>query len=159
MVMIAPRSGRWPSSDSTGLTAQIDQVAANALVELAAAGMARDDVVRSVIYVVSDEGAALASLWNRLTSLAPAFTTASALLGISQLGSPHQRVELDLTARRADGSTSSRPSTTGKAPDQRVLDRSDAAIAAPDTSCTFGAWRLARSGDGGSWRWICGIEM
>ena len=90
--------GRWPSSDSTGLAAQVDQVAANALVELAAAVMAPDDVVRSVICVVSDEGAALASVWNRLTSLAPAFTAASALLGISQLGFPHQHVELDLAA-------------------------------------------------------------
>ena len=80
MVMIVPRSPiaieRFNEAGRAGY-----QVAANALVELAAAGMAIDDVVRGVIYVVSDEGAALASVWNRLTSLAPAVTTASALFG------------------------------------------------------------------------------
>ena len=86
--------------DEAGLAAQVDQVAANALVALAAAGATPDDVVRSVIYVVSDDGAALASVWKRFTesALEPAFTTASTLLGVSQLGFRHQRVELDLTA-------------------------------------------------------------
>ncbi len=86
--------------DEAGLAAQVDQVAANALVALAAAGAAPDDVVGGVIYVVSDDGAALASVWKRLTesALAPAFTTASTLLGVSQLGFSHQCVELDLTA-------------------------------------------------------------
>ena len=86
--------------DEAGLATQVDQVAANGLIALAAAGAAPDDVIRSVIYVVSDDGAALASVWKRLnhSALAPAFTTASTLLGVSQLGFRHQRVELDLTA-------------------------------------------------------------
>jgi enamine deaminase RidA (YjgF/YER057c/UK114 family) len=88
------------TSDDAGLAIQVDQVAANALIALAAAGAVPDDVIRSVIYVVSDDGAALASVWKRLnqSALAPAFTTASTLLGVSQLGFRHQRVELDLTA-------------------------------------------------------------
>jgi enamine deaminase RidA (YjgF/YER057c/UK114 family) len=86
--------------DEAGLAAQVHQVAANALVALTAAGAAPADVIRSVIYVVSDDVAALVSVWRQLTesALAPAFTTASTLLGVSQLGFRHQRVELDLTA-------------------------------------------------------------
>jgi hypothetical protein len=45
-------------------------------------------VVRSIIYVASPDSAALGAAWRRLTSsaLAPAFTTASTLLGVAQLG-------------------------------------------------------------------------
>ncbi|WP_370115689.1 RidA family protein [Streptacidiphilus sp. MAP12-33] len=79
---------------------QTDQVAANALVALRAAGAEPRDVVRSVIYVRSDDRAALAQVWGRLTDsvIGAAFTTASTLLGVSQLGYPGQLVELDLTA-------------------------------------------------------------
>ena len=82
------------------LEAQVDQVVANALTALAAVGAAPEDVVRSIIYVVSDETAVLASVWQRLNAspLAPAFTTASTLLGVAQLGFTGQLVELDLTA-------------------------------------------------------------
>ncbi|MFI6417835.1 RidA family protein [Streptomyces sp. NPDC050842] len=79
---------------------QVDQVVANALAALAAVGATPDRVVRSVIYVVSDERPVLAAVWQRLnaSALGPAFTTASTLLGVAQLGFPGQRVELDLTA-------------------------------------------------------------
>jgi enamine deaminase RidA (YjgF/YER057c/UK114 family) len=81
------------------LAAQIDQVVANALVALATVGAESGDVVRSLVYVVSDDTSILGSAWNRLTSspLAEAFTTASTLLGIAQLGFPGQLVEVDLT--------------------------------------------------------------
>jgi enamine deaminase RidA (YjgF/YER057c/UK114 family) len=81
------------------LAAQIDQVVANALVALATVGAEPGDVVRSLVYVVSDDTSILGSAWNRLTSspLAEAFTTASTLLGIAQLGFPGQLVEVDLT--------------------------------------------------------------
>lgn len=84
--------------------AQVDQVAANALAALAAVGAGPEQVVRSVIYVVSDDGGVLASVWRRFTSsaLGPAFTTASTLLGVAQLGFPGQLVELDLTAALAE---------------------------------------------------------
>ncbi|MFB7589688.1 RidA family protein [Streptomyces sp. NPDC056169] len=79
---------------------QVDQIVANALAALAAVGATPDRVVRSVIYVVSDERPVLAAVWARLSAsaLGPAFTTASTLLGVAQLGFPGQRVELDLTA-------------------------------------------------------------
>jgi enamine deaminase RidA (YjgF/YER057c/UK114 family) len=82
------------------LDAQIDMVAANALSALAAVGAGPDHVVRSVIYVVSDETAVLAAAWRRLTGsvIGPAFTTASTLLGVTRLGFAGQLVEVDLTA-------------------------------------------------------------
>jgi enamine deaminase RidA (YjgF/YER057c/UK114 family) len=84
--------------------AQVDEVAANALTALAAAGAKPEHVVRSVIYVVSDDTAVLASVWRRFNDspLAPAFTTASTLLGVARLGYTGQLVELDLTAALPD---------------------------------------------------------
>jgi enamine deaminase RidA (YjgF/YER057c/UK114 family) len=80
--------------------AQTDQVVANALAVLAAVGAKPDDVVRSVIYVTSDDNAVLAAVWRRFqdSELGPAFTTASTLLGVARLGFTGQLVELDLTA-------------------------------------------------------------
>jgi len=82
------------------IDAQIDQVVANACAALAAAGATPEDVVRSVIYVVSDETAVLGAAWARLNAspLAPAFSTASTLLGVAKLGFTGQLVEIDLTA-------------------------------------------------------------
>ncbi|MFF0449075.1 RidA family protein [Streptomyces sp. NPDC004609] len=82
------------------LDAQIDQVAANAVAALSAVDARPEDVVRSVIYVVSDDEEVLAAAWFRLNDspLAPAFTTASTLLGVARLGFPGQLVEVDLTA-------------------------------------------------------------
>ncbi len=82
------------------LDAQIDQVAANATAALAAVGAGPDDVIRTTIYVVSEDRDVLGCAWARLTasSLGPAFTTASTLLGVAQLGFPGQLVEVDVTA-------------------------------------------------------------
>ncbi|WP_437738909.1 RidA family protein [Sorangium sp. So ce1335] len=84
--------------------AQADQVAANALAVLSAAGAQPADVVRSVIYVVSDDREVLAAVWQRLndSALGPAFGTASTLLGVAALGFTGQLVELDLTAALPD---------------------------------------------------------
>lgn len=85
------------------LMAQTDQVVANALAALSAAGATPSDVVRSVIYVASGERADLSAVWQRLNDglLAQAFTTASTLLGVAVLGFPGQLVEVDLTAALA----------------------------------------------------------
>ena len=82
------------------LVAQVDQVVSNALIALEAAGAAPADVVRSVIYVAGSKRADLVRAWERLNAspLAPAFSTASTLLGVAQLGYPGQLIELDLTA-------------------------------------------------------------
>ncbi|KYF75461.1 hypothetical protein BE11_26240 [Sorangium cellulosum] len=80
--------------------AQADQVAANALTVLAAVGAQPADVVRSVIYVVSDDHQVLGAVWRRLndSALGAAFSSASTLLGVASLGFAGQLVELDLTA-------------------------------------------------------------
>ncbi len=80
--------------------AQTDQVVANALTVLAAAGATPDRVVRSTIYVVSPDDRVLAAVWQRLNDspLGAAFSTASTLLGVAALGFAGQLVELDLTA-------------------------------------------------------------
>jgi enamine deaminase RidA (YjgF/YER057c/UK114 family) len=82
------------------LGAQIDQVAANAVVALAAVDAAPSDVVRTVVYVVSNDRDVLGAAWDRLTAsaLGPAFTTASTWLGVAQLGFPGQLIEVDDTA-------------------------------------------------------------
>jgi enamine deaminase RidA (YjgF/YER057c/UK114 family) len=82
------------------LVEQVDQIVHNALVVLAAVGATPEHVIRSVIYVVGDDQAVLGKVWTQLTgsALGAAFTSASTLLGVSQLGFPGQRVEVDLTA-------------------------------------------------------------
>ncbi|MFD9353482.1 RidA family protein [Streptomyces sp. NPDC060031] len=82
------------------LDMQIDQVAANAAIALVAVGALPQHVVRSVIYVCSDDTDVLGAAWRRLTSsvIGPAFTTASTLLGVAQLGFGGQLIEVDLTA-------------------------------------------------------------
>lgn len=84
--------------------AQVDQVVANADEALQAAGAGPEDVIRSVIYVVSDEPGVLGRVWDRLRAsrLAAAFTTASTLLGVAALGYEGQLVEIDLTAALPD---------------------------------------------------------
>jgi enamine deaminase RidA (YjgF/YER057c/UK114 family) len=82
------------------LDAQIDQVVANSMVALGAAGASPEDVIRTVIYVVSDQVDVLGAAWDQLcdSELGAAFTTASTLLGVAQLGFPGQLIEVDLTA-------------------------------------------------------------
>lgn len=90
------------------LVAQTDQVVANSLTALAAAGAGAEDVIRSVIYVrCAGEGAdeALETVWERLneSSLAAAFGTASTIVGVTELGYPGQLLEIDLTAALPPG--------------------------------------------------------
>ncbi|GAA0575802.1 RidA family protein [Kribbella sandramycini] len=83
-----------------GLAAQTDQVIENILTALTAAGATPGDVVRTVIYVNSTDRGELAAVWTQLneSSLAPAFKSASTLLGVAQLGFTGQLVEIDVTA-------------------------------------------------------------
>jgi enamine deaminase RidA (YjgF/YER057c/UK114 family) len=83
--------------------AQTDQVIANTAAALTFAGATPEDVVRTVIYVATDDRPTLSAVWDRLTAseIGAAFTTASTLLGVAQLGYPDQLVELDVTAALA----------------------------------------------------------
>lgn len=83
-----------------GLEGQTAQVIANILTALESVGATPESVVRTVIYVASSDRADLSAVWTQLNAspLAPAFTTASTLLGVAQLGFPGQLVEVDVTA-------------------------------------------------------------
>ena len=82
------------------LDAQVDQVAANTLTALRSVGAGPEHVIRTVIYVVSADQPVLAAVWQRFLAspIAEAFTTASTLVGVAQLGFAGQLVELDATA-------------------------------------------------------------
>jgi enamine deaminase RidA (YjgF/YER057c/UK114 family) len=88
---------------SGGLDAQVEQVVANALLALEAAGAVPADVARAVVYVVSDDSTTLGGVWRQLRAspLAPAFEQAATLLGVAALGYPGQLLEIDLTAALA----------------------------------------------------------
>jgi enamine deaminase RidA (YjgF/YER057c/UK114 family) len=96
------RSGTLVGLDD--LNAQVEQVAANALTALTAIGAQPKHVVRSVIYVVSQDRGILGDAWRHLndSALGAAFTTASTLLGVAQLGFSGQLIEVDLTVALPD---------------------------------------------------------
>ena len=99
-------AGQCPLNEAGELTGdgdlagQVGQVIRNILLALSSVGAGPADVVRTVIYVVSADRADLAEVWQILRSsdLADALTSASTLLGVSQLGYPGQLVEIDVTA-------------------------------------------------------------
>jgi enamine deaminase RidA (YjgF/YER057c/UK114 family) len=104
LVLLAGQCPLQPSGELAegGLAGQTEQVIQNILTALEAAGATPADVVRTVIYVVSSNRDDLSTVWTQLNAspLAPAFTTASTLLGVSQLGFPNQLIEIDVTAAR-----------------------------------------------------------
>jgi len=102
LVYLAGQCPLQPSGElaAGGLEGQTAQVITNILTALKSAGATPEDVVRTVIYVASPEREQLSAVWTQLSAspLAPAFTTASTLLGVAQLGFPGQLVEIDVTA-------------------------------------------------------------
>ncbi|MFC6158127.1 RidA family protein [Kribbella jiaozuonensis] len=102
LVYLAGQCPLQPSGDLApgGLEGQTAQVISNILTALGSAGATPEDVVRTVIYVVSPDREDLSAVWTQLNAspLGPAFTTASTLLGVAQLGFPGQLVEIDVTA-------------------------------------------------------------
>ena len=91
-------SGQLGGTDD--LHAQVEQVVRNIVTALSCVGATPDEVVRTVIYVVSSNRDDLSFVWTMLQQsiIAPALSTASTLLGVSQLGYPGQLVEIDVTA-------------------------------------------------------------
>lgn len=102
MVFLAGQCPLQPSGELApgGLEGQTAQVITNILTALKAVGATPDQIVRTVIYVASSDRAALGAVWAQLNAspLAPAFSTASTLLGVAQLGFTGQLVEIDVTA-------------------------------------------------------------
>lgn len=91
-------AGQLVGSDD--LRAQVEQVVRNIVTALSCVGATPDDVVRTVIYVVSSNRDELSFVWTILQKslISSALSTASTLLGVSQLGYPGQLVEIDVTA-------------------------------------------------------------
>ncbi|HEY4572250.1 MAG TPA: RidA family protein [Kribbella sp.] len=102
LVYLAGQCPLRPSGELAdgGLQGQTAQVITNILTALESAGATPEQVVRTVIYVASADRDDLAAAWTQLNDspLAPAFTTASTLLGVAQLGFPGQLIEIDVTA-------------------------------------------------------------
>ncbi|WP_329483018.1 RidA family protein [Kribbella sp. NBC_01484] len=102
LIYLAGQCPLQPSGDlaAGGLEGQTAQVVRNILTALESAGASPEDVVRTVIYVASPVREDLAAVWTQLNAspLAPAFASASTLLGVAQLGFPGQLVEIDVTA-------------------------------------------------------------
>ncbi|HEY3561571.1 MAG TPA: RidA family protein [Kribbella sp.] len=102
LVYLAGQCPLQPSGElaAGGLEGQTAQVITNILTALESAGATPENVVRTVIYVASSDRSDLSAVWTQLNAspLAPAFTTASTLLGVAQLGFPGQLVEVDVTA-------------------------------------------------------------
>ncbi|MER7246792.1 RidA family protein [Kribbella sp. NPDC000426] len=102
LVYLAGQCPLQPSGELApgGLEGQTAQVISNILTALESAGATPEHVVRTVIYVVSPDREDLSAVWTQLNAspLGPAFTTASTLLGVAQLGFPGQLVEIDVTA-------------------------------------------------------------
>ena len=92
------RSVRWSALET--FSCRSTRSLPNAAMVLAAIGARPDQVVRSVIYVVSEDTSVLAAAWRQLTVsvIGSAFSTASTLLGVRCLGFSGQLVEVDLTA-------------------------------------------------------------
>lgn len=82
------------------LAVQVEQVIRNIITALSSVDATPNDVVRTVIYVVSSNRDDLSLVWSmlRTSAMAAALSTASTLLGVSQLGYPDQLVEIDVTA-------------------------------------------------------------
>jgi enamine deaminase RidA (YjgF/YER057c/UK114 family) len=102
LIYLAGQCPLQPSGELAegGLEAQTAQVIRNILTALESTGASPEDVVRTVIYIASPVREDLAAVWTQLSAspLAPAFTSASTLLGVAQLGFPGQLVEIDVTA-------------------------------------------------------------
>ena len=96
----SPLNARGDLIGAGNLRAQTRQVARNIAAALAAVGATAEDVVHTVIYVASAGHGDLAEVSSTLreSAVAAAFSSASTLLGVAQLGHPGQLVEVDVTA-------------------------------------------------------------
>jgi enamine deaminase RidA (YjgF/YER057c/UK114 family) len=77
--------------------AQTRQVLANLETQLAAAGASPADVVKTVVYVVADQGEDLSGVWD-VVRASPFSGAASTLVGVTFLGYAGQLVEIEAVA-------------------------------------------------------------
>lgn len=80
------------------LVGQADQVVTNLVTALRAAGAELSDVVKTTIYVASDERADLGTVWDVVRAAFGEHDAPSTLLGVSVLGYEDQLVEVEAIA-------------------------------------------------------------
>lgn len=92
-----PLDGQGNLVGEGDVAAQTRQVIANLIEQLWLAGATPEDVLKTTIYVVGTENAALVTAWEQVQAspLAPA---ASTLLGVASLGYTGQLVEIEAIA-------------------------------------------------------------
>ena len=76
---------------------QARQVLSNLAVALETAGATGDDVLKTTVYVVPENGADLVAVWE-VVQESPVAAAASTLLGVSLLGYEGQLVEIEAVA-------------------------------------------------------------
>jgi enamine deaminase RidA (YjgF/YER057c/UK114 family) len=84
------------------VAAQADAVMANLRSALQAAGAQLDDVVKTTVYVASDDRADLVAAWRVVHRQFGGHEPPSTLLGVSVLGYPDQLVEVEAVAALVD---------------------------------------------------------
>lgn len=77
--------------------AQTRQTIANLMAQLAAAGAAGADVLKTTVYVASTDRADLLAAWEEVQA-SPIAPAASTLLGVALLGYPGQLIEIEAIA-------------------------------------------------------------
>jgi enamine deaminase RidA (YjgF/YER057c/UK114 family) len=85
------------------VTDQATQVMANLVTALEAAGCGLADVVKTTVYVATDDREDLLAAWGVVHEAFGEHDAPSTLLGVSVLGYPGQRVEVEAVAVRPDG--------------------------------------------------------
>ena len=96
-------AGAVPLDDAGALVgaddyrAQARQTIANLLRQLQAAGASGDDVLKTTVYVVANDGGDLLAVWEAVQE-SPLAAAASTLLGVALLGYPGQLVEIEAIA-------------------------------------------------------------
>ena len=91
------------------VAAQARQAMTNLAAALAAAGAGLTDVLKTTVFVVSDDRADLVEVWDVVRAAFGDHDAPSTLLGIAALGYDGQRVEIEAIAVAGGAGTASRP--------------------------------------------------
>ena len=81
-----------------GIQAQAQKAVANLFVALDAAGVAKDDVLKTTVYVASSNQAELVQAWEVIAAAFAPARPPSTLLGVAVLGYTDQLVEIEAVA-------------------------------------------------------------
>ena len=84
------------------VAAQAEQVMANLVTTLQAAGAQLTDVVKTTVYVASSQRADLVAAWNVIRAAFGDHDAPSTLIGVQILGYPDQLVEVEAIAVQPD---------------------------------------------------------